>query len=90
MNFISEEIENAEDIQSIHSLGLQDSTGKEYTPSWWVIDRASGVFLFFCGGKASGKLQKYGLCIDKEMVKIEALCKTEGDSLNSGLIVYWM
>ncbi|MCM1500092.1 MAG: hypothetical protein NC124_16640 [Clostridium sp.] len=53
MNFISEKIENAEDIQYIHLLGFQDSTGKEYTPSWWVIDRASGAFLFFCGGRAS-------------------------------------
>ncbi|MCM1180368.1 MAG: hypothetical protein NC347_08945 [Clostridium sp.] len=61
MNFISEKIENAEDIQSINSLGFQDSTGKEYTPSWWVIDRTSGAFLFFCGGRASSKLQKYGL-----------------------------
>ena len=35
-------------------------------------------------------LQKYGLCIDKELVKIEALSKTEGDSLQSGLVAHWM
>ncbi|MDE6434444.1 MAG: hypothetical protein K2L07_09475 [Lachnospiraceae bacterium] len=90
MNFISEKIENAEDIKYFNSFGFQDSTGKELTPSWWVIDRTSGVFLFSCGRSTFGLPQKYGLCIDKELVKIEALSTTEGDRLKSTLIAHWM
>ncbi|MCM1157583.1 MAG: hypothetical protein NC300_02730 [Bacteroidales bacterium] len=89
MNFISERIEREEDIEYIHSLGFWDSTGKNI-PSWWVIDRDSGVFLFFCGGRASGMPQRYGLCIDKELVEMEALSWTKGDTLKSNLIVHWI
>ena len=90
MDFISEKIENAEDIKYFNSLGFQDGTGKEVTPSWWVIDRTSGVFLFSCGRSTFGLPQKYGLCVDKELVELKALSKTEGDRLESTLIVHWM
>ncbi|MDE6626031.1 MAG: hypothetical protein K2K56_06655 [Lachnospiraceae bacterium] len=90
MDFISEKIENAEDIKYFNSFGFQENTEKELTPFWWVIDRTSGVFLFSCGRSTFGLPQKYGLCIDKELVKIEALSTTEGDRLKSTLIVHWI
>ncbi len=90
MNFISERIEKEEDVEYFVSLGFEDSRGKKLRPFWWVIDRDSGVFLFFCGGRTIGVPQKYGLCIDKELVELEALSRTKGDKSESNLVVHWI
>lgn len=90
MNFISERIEKEEDIEYFASLGFKDAMGDKLIPSWWAIDRDSGMFLFFCGGRAFSVPQKYGLCIDKELVEVEALSRTKGDRLESSLVVHWI
>lgn len=90
MNFISERIEKEKDVEYFASLKFEDIIGKKFKPFWWVIDRDSGVFLFFCGGGAVGVPQKYGLCIDKELVELEALSRTKGDRLKSNLVVHWV
>lgn len=90
MDFIYERIEKEEDVEYFDSLKFENILGKKLEPLWWVIDRDSDVFLFFYGGSAFGVPQKYGLCINKELVEVEALGRTKGERLESNLVVYWI
>lgn len=90
MDFISERIESEEDIKYFDSFDFKDNLGKEFKPFWWAIDRESDIFLFFCEGKASGRLLKCGLCINKELVEIQMQNKTEKKEDKPGLFVHWI
>lgn len=90
MDFISERIEREGDIEYFDSFDFKDNLGKEFKPFWWAIDRESDIFLFFCEGKASGRLLKCGLCINKELVEIQMQNKTEKKEDKPGLFVHWI
>ena len=89
MNFISERIERQNDIEYFNLLGFKDSNGNKIKPFWWVIDREYDVFLFPYNNEKLDISQKFGLCIDKELVELEAFNKCE-KRLNSGLFLQWI
>lgn len=90
MDFISERIEREEDIEYFNSFGFKDNLGKKFKPFWWAIDRESDIFVFFCEGKASDRLLKCGLCVNKELVEIQMQNKTEKKEEKPGLFVHWI
>lgn len=90
MNFISERIEGEDDIEYFNSFGFKDSKGNKIKPFWWGIDRDSNTFLFSYDNGGVYMPQKFGLCIDKELVELEVINKYEKTQLNSGLVLHWI
>lgn len=90
MNFVSERIEGEDDIEYFNLFGFKDSNGNKIKPFWWAIDRDSDIFLFSYDNGVLCMPQKFGLCIDKELVELEALNKSEKKQLNSGLVLHWI
>lgn len=89
MAFLSEKIASESDINYFNSFGFTDILGKPAKAYWWAIDRGREIFLFPRGGGSFDIPLGYGLCIDGELVEIEARRTTEGDRNTDDLKVHW-
>lgn len=89
MAFISGKIASESDINYFHSFGFTDILGKPAKAYWWAIDREREIFLFPRGGGSFEIPSGYGLCIDGELVEIEAGQTKEGDRNTGDLKVHW-
>lgn len=89
MAFLSEKITSESDIAYFHSFGFTNILDKPAKAYWWAIDREREIFLFPRGGGSFEIPLGYGLCIDGELVEIEAKQTTEGSRNTEDLRVHW-